>query len=47
MTLEQLQKKRDGCEQAIRKANAERDEIDKQIVFQHKEDPHKVQIINS
>ena len=31
MTLEQLQKKRDGCEQAIRKANAEKDEIDKQI----------------
>ena len=31
MTLEQLQKKRDGCEQAIRKANAEKNEIDRQI----------------
>ena len=31
MTLEQLQKKRDSCEKAIRKANAEKDEINKQI----------------
>ena len=31
MTLEQLQKKRDSCEKAIRRANAEKDEIDKQI----------------
>ena len=31
MTLEQLQKKRDSCEKAIRKANAEKDEINRQI----------------
>ena len=31
MTLEQLQRKRDSCEKAIRKAKAEKDEIDEQI----------------
>ena len=31
MTLEQLQRKRDSCEKAIRKANAEKSEIDRQI----------------
>ena len=31
MTLEQLQRKRDSCEKAIRKANAEKEEINQQI----------------
>ena len=31
MTLEQLQRKRDSCEKAIRRANAEKDEINQQI----------------
>ena len=31
MTLEQLQRKRDSCEKAIRRANAEKNEIDRQI----------------
>ena len=31
MTLEQLQNKRDSCEMVIRKATAEKEEIEKQI----------------
>ena len=31
MTLEQLKRKRDSCEKTIRKANAEKSEIDRQI----------------
>ena len=31
MNLEQLQKKRDGCAETIRKATAEKNEIEKQI----------------